>query len=179
MKEENLEKMLSELADATARPVRSGLAEDIKNRIPHRLIPHKGGLDTINIIVDLRISRLTAAAAIIITIVLCASFFGERDLTDGGVLHNSTLLVKHLCGWEGDGNGILVGRSKYEHLLERGECVEWYGDSVNLQDSNAVLMHWRLPEGKYGVFFVDGNETVVSAEQLVELLTRMLRKEPR
>lgn len=179
MKEEKIEKMLNELADATAQPVRDGLAEEIKNRIPHRLIPHRGGLDTINIIVDLRISKLTAAAAIIMTIILCANFFGERDQAGGGVFHNSMLLVRHLCGWEGGGDDLFIGRSKYERLLEQGERVEWYGDSVDLQDGNAVLMHWQLPDGRYGVFFVDGNEAVVNAEQLIELLTRMLRKETR
>ena len=177
MKEEKLEKMLNDLADATAQPIRNGLAEDIKHRIPHRLIPHKGGLDTINIIVDLRISRLAAAAAIIITIVLCANFFGERESADGNIFHNSMLLIKHLSGREDAGrNGISVGRSKYEHLLERGERVEWYGSCIAPQDSNAVLMHWQLSDGKYGVFFVDGREAQVNPEQLIELLTHMLQK---
>ncbi len=177
MKEEKLEKMLNDLADATAQPVRNGLAEDIKHRIPHRLIPQRGGLNTINIIVDLRISRLTAAAAIIITIVLCANFFGERDSSDGSIFHNSMLLIRHLSGREdAASNEISVGRSKYEHLLERGERVQWYGSSIDPQDSNAVLMHWQLPNGNYGVFFVDGREAEVNPERLIELMTHMLQK---
>jgi len=177
VKEEKVEKMLNELADATAQPVRNGLAEEIKHRIPHRLVTHKGGLDTINIIVDLRISRLTAAAAIIITIVLCAGFFGERDSTDPSIFHNSMLLIKHLSGLEGaDESGLSVGRLKYERLLERGANVEWYGDSINPQDSNAVLMHWQMSDGRYGVFFADGREAQVNAEQLIELLTFTLHK---
>ena len=176
-KEEKIEKMLNELADATAQPVRSGLAEEIKNRIPHRLIPHKGGLDTINIIVDLRISKLTAAAAIIMTIVLCAGFFGDKESTGEGIFHNSMLLVKYLGGWgDTSENSLLIGRSQYELLLERGESVEWYGDSIDPEDSNAVLMHWQLSDDKYGVFFADGREAQVSSEELIQLLAYTLQK---
>ena len=42
---------------------RPGLAREIKDRIPARLVRHR--MDTISIIVDLRISRLAAAAAIL------------------------------------------------------------------------------------------------------------------
>ena len=69
MREEKLEKLLNELADATAEQPRPGLAEDIRRRIPQQLSPHRGRMDTINIIIDLRISRLAAAAAIIITMI--------------------------------------------------------------------------------------------------------------
>ena len=36
MKEERLQKLLNGLAKATEEPVRPGLAEDIKDQIPHR-----------------------------------------------------------------------------------------------------------------------------------------------
>jgi hypothetical protein len=76
VREEKLGKLLNELADATAGPVHPYLAEEIKHQIPQQLSPHKGGIDTVNIIIDLRISKLAAAAAIIITMILFANFFG-------------------------------------------------------------------------------------------------------
>ena len=79
MKEEKLGKYLNELADATVEPVREGLAEDIKHRIPHGIRPHRKGMDTINIIIDLRIGKLAAVAVIVLTMVLCANFFGGTD----------------------------------------------------------------------------------------------------
>ena len=173
-KAEDIKELLNELTDATAEPVRPGLAEDIKHQIPHRLLPHKGGMNTINIIIDLRINKLTAAAAIIITIVFCATFLGDRDSTGGDVLHDSMLLIKY---WTGAGeNNISDGRSRYEHLLGRGEKVVWYGDLLKAKDSSAVLMQRTLGDGKYEIIFVDGREKQVSAEELVKLLTEMLQK---
>lgn len=171
---EEIKELLNELADATAEPVRAGLGEDIKHKIPHRLLHHRGGMDTINIIIDLRINKLAAAAAIIMTIVFCATFLGSRGSTDSSVLQDSMLLIKYWAG--AGGNGISAGRSKYEHLLEYGKEVVWYGDSLKTKDGSAVLMQHRLGDGEYEVTFVDGREKQVSAEELVKLLTKMLQK---
>lgn len=173
-KEEELKGLLNKLPNATTEPVRPGLGEDIKRQIPHRLLPHRGGLDTINIIIDLRINKLAAAAAIIITIVFCATFLGGRDSTGGSVLQDSMLLIKY---WgAADASNISAGRAKYEHLLSRGEDVLWYGDWLSPKDSNAVLMQRKLADGKYEVMFVNGREREVNAEDLIKLLTEMLQK---
>jgi len=155
-------------------PVPQRLGEDIKRQIPHRLSPHRVGMDTINIIIDLRINKLAAAAAIIITIVLCATFLGDRDSTGGGVLQDSMLLIKY---WgAADAGNISAGRSKYELLLSRGEEVVWYGDWLDPKDGNAVLLQRRLADGIYEVTFVDGHEKQVDSEELIKLLARMLQK---
>ncbi|MFZ2146677.1 MAG: hypothetical protein WAV28_05595 [Sedimentisphaerales bacterium] len=173
-KEEELKDLLNKLPDATTEPVRPGLAGDIKRQIPHRLSPHRVGIDTINIIIDLRINKLTAAAAIIITIVFCATFLGGRDSTGGGVLQDSMLLIKYLGA--ADKSDISAGRSKYEHLLQRGEDVVWYGDQLDPKDSGAVLMQRSLADGTYEVMFIDGHEKQVTPEELIQLLTKMLQK---
>ncbi len=155
-------------------PVPQRLGEDIKRQIPHRLSPHRVGMDTINIIIDFRINKLAAAAAIIITIIFCATFLGGRDSTGGSVLQDSMLLIKY---WgAADAGNISAGRSKYEHLLSRGEEVVWYGDWLNPKDSNAVLLQRRLADGIYEVTFVDGHEKQVDSEELIKLLARMLQK---
>jgi len=97
MSEKNIEKLLSDLAQVTAEPTRKGLGEDIKSRIPHKLTPHKGK-DTINIMIDLRISKLTAAAAIIITLILCVNFLGEKNTNSLGLVQESKLLVNYFFG---------------------------------------------------------------------------------
>ena len=73
MKKEEIDVLLNKLADKTQESVHPELSEDIKHQIPHRLLTHRGGLDTIKIIIDLRINKLTAAAAIIITIIFLLS----------------------------------------------------------------------------------------------------------
>ena len=173
MKEENVEQLLSELAARTTEPARPGLGQEIKQRIPHRLTRHKIGWDTVNIIIDLRLNRSVAAAVIIVAVLVFLNVFGGRD-TSGGLFQDSKLLLKYLGG--ASQNDVSAGRMKYEHLLQRGENVTWYGDWVDPADSNAVMMQQKLPAGKYVVTFVDGHEMEVDSEQLVELLSRTMRK---
>ncbi len=173
MKEEKIEKLLNELGRRVTEPVRPGLGEQIRRQIPHRLVRHKIG-DTINIIIDLRLSKSVAAAVIVVTIILLLNLLGGRDSTGSGILQDSVLLIKY---WGGAGESrVSACRLRYEHLLHRGEDVTWYGDSIDPEDSNAVLMQHKLPDGQYVVTFVDGREREVNSEELVTLLTRMLQK---
>jgi hypothetical protein len=173
MKEGNVEQLLSELAARATEPVRPGLGQEIKERIPHRFTRHKIGWDTVNIIIDLRLNRSVAAAVIIVAVLLLLNVFGGRD-TSGGFFQDSMLLLRY---WGGAGqNDVSTGRTKYEHLLQRGENVTWYGDWVNPADSDAVLMQQKLPAGKYIVTFVDGREVEVDSERLIELLSRTMQK---
>ena len=178
MREEKLEKLLNELADATTEPVHPHLAEDIKHQIPQQLSPHRGGLDTVNIIIDLRISKLAAAAAIILTMILWASFFGSRSPAGDSMYRDGKLLIKYcLGGIVADRSSVLAtAKSRYEYLVQTGKDVVYYGDSVDLQDNNAVLIQWKLSNGEYRVVFGDLREETVSAEELIRLQVRMLQK---
>jgi hypothetical protein len=172
-KEQELKELLNKLSDATTEPVPPALAEDIKRQIPHRLSHHRVGLDTINIIIHLRINKLTAAAAIIITIIFCATFLDGKDST-GGVLQDSMLFIKYWA--TADTANISAIKTRYNRLLGRGEDVVWYGDRITTKDNSAVLMQRKLPDGKYEVMFADGHEKQVTAEELIPLLSRMLQK---
>lgn len=174
--QEKLPKLLNELADATAaEPVADGLAEDIKQQIPHRLAAHRGGMNTVNIMIDLRISKLAAAAVIIITMFLCASFLGGWDSTGGGIYQESKTLVRYLLGDAGKGD-VLAGRTRYEYLASQGKDIVYYGDSIDSADKDAVLMHLKLSDGKYKVIFADLRTEVVTAEELIKLQAQMLQK---
>ena len=176
MREEKLEKLLNELGRRIAGPVRPGLAEDIKNQIPHKLIPHRGGLDTISIIIDLRVSRVAAAAVIIVTMILCVSFLGARNSPGGSMYKDGKLLLKYCLGDSGGASEISAGRSVYEHLVRQGRDVVYYGDRIASEDGNTVLMHWKLGDGEYGVMFTDLHTRTISAEELISLQAQMLRK---
>jgi hypothetical protein len=176
MNEEKLTKLLNDLADATAEPVRRGLTEDIKQQIPQRLSPHKGGTDTIHIVINLRISKLAAAAVIIVTILLCAGLFGGRDWTSDGIVGG----VRDSLAWLGAGRAdVLAVRSRYEDLERQGKRVVFYGDNIAPGDNSAILMRLKLPDGKYRVVFGDGSTRIVNAEELIELHSRMLLKKIR
>jgi hypothetical protein len=177
VREEKLEKLLNELADATAEPVHPHLAEDIKHQIPQQLSPHRGGLDTVNIIVDLRISKLAAAAAIIITMILWANLLRSRSSADEGIYQDGKLWIKYCLGSIGaDRSNVLTAKSRYEHLAQMGKDIVYYGDSIDPQDSNAVLIQWKLSDGQYKVVFGDLREETVGAEELIKLQARMLQK---
>ena len=177
MREENLVKLLNELTERTAESVRPGLAEDIKCQVPHRLIPHRGGMGTINIMIDLRISKLAAAAVIIITMILLASFLGGQDSAGDGIFQDSKLLIKYCLGSrDARRSDVSASRSRYEYLVHQGKDAVYYGDSIDPEDSDAVLMQWKLSDGMYGVIFGDGREREVGAGELIKLQARMLQK---
>jgi len=178
MTEGELKELLNELADGTAEPVREGLNEDIKCRIPQSLEPHRGGRDTINIIIDLRISRLAAAAVIITTIVLLASFFSSRDSAGKGIYQDSKLLIGYILGGEdARRSDVLAGLSKLrEAMAQQGREVVYYDNKPDPQDRYAVVMHWKLPDGRYGVIFGDLTTKTVSADTLIMLQAWMLQK---
>ena len=173
MKEEGLKKLLNELAEVTKETVRPALGEKIKQNIPQTLSPHKHATDTIHIAINLRISKLAAAAVIIITILLCAGLFGGRDWTSVGLVAG---IRDSLVGLGAGRADILAVRSKYEDLARQGMLVVYYGDSIDKEDSSAVIMQLKISDAEYRVVFADGSTTIVNAEQLVELLSRTLQK---
>ena len=174
MEQKQIQQLLTELGPRLTEPVPPDLGEQIKQRIPHRLTRHKISWDTVNIIIDLRLSKSVAAAVIVVTLVLLLNLFGDRDSPMGGIVQDGVLLVKY---WGGKGKiDLSTARTKYEHLLERGEEVAWYGGSVDPKDHHAVLMHQKLADGKYIVTFTDGHEQEVDSEEMIRLMTRMLRE---
>jgi len=170
MKEEKLGKLLNELADRIPKAVRPGLAEDIKSRIPQDIKPHRVGLDTINIIIDLRISKLAAAAVIIITLVLLAGLLSGSDSTDGGIYQDGKLLIRHFLA-----GGIIDRAEPLAKTIQQSKKVVYYGDCIDPDDSNAVLMQWKISNNEYRVIFADGRAKTVNAEELIKLQARMLQ----
>jgi len=178
MREEKLVQLLSELAKRSAEQVRPGLAEDIKQRIPQHLPLRRARRDTINIIIDLRINKLAAAAVIILTLLLFANFLRGKD--SNGLYQDSKLVAKYLLsGQMTQRPDFAAAMLKYKYLTKQGKDVAFYGDIINPQDSNAVLMQWRLSDGRFRVMFNDLREKTVSPAELIKLQTRMLQGKAR
>ncbi len=174
MGERNVENLLRQLSDAAAEPVRAELAESIKSRIPDHLGAHRHGLDTINIIIDLRISRLAAAAVILGVMLLFAVLLGGRQpASEGLVSELKYSLVAENAGKE----QVLASMGKlYEYLARQGKDVTYYGDVVDTDDRDAMLMHWKLPDGSYKVIFGGYRLETVTSEELIRIQARMLRR---
>jgi hypothetical protein len=171
MAEDKLKELLNEQADATAEQVREGLNEDIKRRIPQSLVPHRGGWDTINIIIDLRISRLAAAAVIIITMILLAGLFGGRD----SIGEDSKLWIKNCLQGESTHRSDVLS-TLGEVLVQQGREVVYYDNKPDTEDIYAVVMHWKLQDGRYGVIFGDLTTKTVTPNTLIKLQARMLQE---
>jgi hypothetical protein len=174
MDNDKLGMLLNDLAEHNAEAAHPGLANDIKQNIPPDLASHRKGMDSIKIMIDLRVGRLTAAAAIIIATILLANLLNRRSSAGDGVYQELKVLTGYLLG-DADEGSIAAGRTQYEYLLGKGREVVFYGEGVDWSDSNSVMMHCKLADGKYRIVFVNLHEQEISAEQLIEIQARMLQ----
>lgn len=173
MDEQKIENLLNELADKTVELPPTALAEDIKNRIPAPLKSHRAA-DSFNIVINLRVSKLAAAAAIILTIALWANFLERPDSTAGNIYNDCKLfLTYHLAG---SSNELSVAKTRYQYLLDKGKDAVFYSQNINPKDSDAILLQWKLSDGHYRVIFANLREETVSAEELIKLQGQMLQK---
>ena len=177
MEDKKIQALLSKLASATAETVRGDLAERIKHQIPPRLAHHWGAWHRFSILIDLRISRLAAAAVIIIATVILGNFLGDWDPMGKGIYQDSKLLFQYFRYGEDTGrDDVLAGMAKFQDYLARnGRDVTYYSNNIDPKGKYAVLMHWKLPNGKYRVIFGDLRPGTVSAEVLIILQARMLQ----
>ena len=176
MSDQNLERLLREVPDKGIEKAPAGLADQIKSRIPARLTRHK--LGTINIIVDLRINKLTAAAAIILTVVLLIGLLGLREPETGKIYQDGRLLLRYCLEGEDAGRADMLADlpKLYEGLVRQGKEAVYYGDWANLDDKYAIVMHWKLPDGRYTVVFADLTARTISPQMLIRLQARMLHE---
>ncbi len=177
MKDERIEKLLYELADAASEQPRAELAEDIKNRIPQQLSHLKKKMDTVNIIIDLRVNKLAAAAVIIVSMILLANIFSGKDTGGAGLLQESKLLIRYFLAKDNDRTGDVLPEMSniYKTLIEEGKEAVYYGGMVSAADGNSVLMHWKLADDKYRVIFTDSRIKTVNADELIKLQVEMLQ----
>jgi hypothetical protein len=162
-------------SEKLAGSVRPGLSREIKQRIPDRLSPH--GIGTINIIVDLRASRIAIAATILIGLAVLAGVVGSR----GGVFQmyrDGKLLVKYaMVGEDAYRTEALSNlMSLRDNLVSQGREVVYYGDRGNSKDGMAILMQWKIDDEKYGVILGDFSAQTVTTNTLIRLQVRMLQQ---
>jgi len=171
--------LLQALAERGIERARPDLCDRIKARIPARLTVHR--LDTINIIVDLRISRVAAAAAILLALFLIGGFFGTRDASGTRFYEDGKLFLRYALGGEGACRAeFLDNLVRFrDELAAQGREVVYYGDQVKLQDPCAVIMHWKVSEDRYAVILGDLTTRTVSARTLITLQAHMLQARSR
>ena len=177
MEKRRIEELLRILPGRWIERARPGLAGEIKSRIPHRLSPHR--MDTVSIIIDLRVSRVAAAAVILLAVFLIATFFGGRNAVGRDMYEDGKLFLKYTLGGENACKADIVqGLAKFrDDMVAQGRDVVFYGDRVNLNDPYAILMHWTISENKYGVILGDLSARTVTAKTLIRLQARMVQEQ--
>jgi len=177
MDKERIEDLLDAYGRRAIEPARDGFLQEIKARIPRRLVPHR--LDTINIIVDLRVSRIAAAAVILVAVLVAGMFFGRGAGSDG-VFSDSKIFLKYALGGEGAYRSDVAGKLAIfrDNLAARGREVVYYGPKAEKVDPHAILMHWKLSDDEYGVILGDLSARTVTAKTLIRLQSHMLREDP-
>ena len=136
-------------------------------------------MDTISIIVDLRISRVAAAAIIFVALFVAAGFFGGREAISGGVYRNSKLFLNYTLKGEDAYRGQITETlaTFRDALIAQGRDVVYYGDRAESNDPHVVLMHWKLSDDQYGVILGDMSARTVHARTLIRLQAYMLSNE--
>ncbi|MHC4457476.1 MAG: hypothetical protein ACYS0I_10365 [Planctomycetota bacterium] len=80
---------------------------------------------------------------------------------DGGLIDEEQAKQK--------GHDVFFASAYYSKLLREKKDPAYYGDTVTVEDSDKMLMRWRISDGQYRVVFGDLSRKNVSAEQLAEL----------
>jgi hypothetical protein len=179
MNDVKIEKLLNELTEATRIPVRTGLSQEIKGQIPSNFGYSKRNRDGFNIMIDLRISKIAAAAIIIITLFLSASYYGAPDSAGSSFLRDSKVMLRYIIKGEKAKTTLASGSMEdlYKMLVQSGRDVVYYGDTTTVKDKDAIIMQWKIADNKYSVVFGDLSVKTVTAEELVKLQAKMLQKQ--
>jgi len=177
MEKDRLENLLNELTERTGEPVRPGLAEDIKGTIPAELSRHRGGLDTIRIMIDLRVNKLAAAAVIIAAMIIGITFWPDGASNSDGLYQDGKFLVEYLLKGEmASSKNMLAGLPGSSDFFQDGREAVYYGEGVEGGDKDALIMHWKISEDSYRVIYGDFRTEVVTASELIRLQAKMLQR---
>lgn len=179
MSEKSTKNLLKRLPQRLAESVPTDLGQKIKQQIPQRLLPHRWGGETVNIIVHLRISRLTAVAAIVLTLVLCVQFFSDHNPNQNAGLYDEVKVLLNLLpgteGTEADFQASFL-KGQQDKLVSRGIDVVYFENAYDKDSPQTLLMYWKLPSGQYSVIYRDLRKENVSPEKLIKLQADMIRQ---
>jgi hypothetical protein len=70
---------------------------------------------------------------------------------------------------EGKTFDIFFASAFYDKLIREKKDVAYYGEKITVEDSDKVLMRWKISKYKYRVIFGDLSRQIVTAEKLAEL----------
>jgi len=179
MEQERLGNLLRKLGEHTNEPAGNYLANRIKNQIPENPALHKSSLHNVRIIIDLRVNKLTAAAAIIFTLAICLAIFGSRSTTGNDFIQNIRGIVLYF--FQADNKDaqlaeIVKKAGRNDSASLQIKEIVYYGDFNGSAGSDTLLMHWKLDDGKYRVVFSDFRTVLVDENELIDLQAKMLKR---
>lgn len=176
---QRVEDLLKALARHGIERARPGLAREIKDRIPRRLIPRRS--DMIGLIAGLRVNRFAAAATILLTLLVVGSLLGGHNAIGKQMYEDSKLLLQYTLGGENACRArVIESLMQFRNdMAAQGREVVCYGNQADTRDRCAILMYWKLSDedDKYGVVLGDLSIRTVSGDMLIRLQTYMLERQ--
>lgn len=173
----NTQDKLRELARCIAEPIPVHLSEKIRKNIPTRL-HHRWGKDAVNIIIHLRISRLTAFIVIVLTLLICWFSFGTHSADEGSLSAHFLMLMELLPTAGTESATLKAYESTYQRLVEDGYESVYYGNIAELDDPSDIMLYWRLGEDRYRVIFADGHSPgIIDTEALLQFHELFIRNQ--
>lgn len=173
MEDKKIEVLLKELSNHTKANAGHGLDDKIKRYIPNIFMYRSDGARTIKIIIDLKLNQI-AAVVIILTVIVCVHIFGDKDSPISTLCEDAKIVVQFMMGDIAWNNKVTA--SDYKQLIPDGKDFVYYGDSVDATDSDSVVMHWQLDDGRYRVYLGNMRMKTVTADELIELQAKMIQK---
>jgi len=174
MQNNDIEKMLKDLAVKTSELAPEGLSDRIKEQIPSELKEYKGKFDTVRIIVDIKIGRLAAAVIIILMIIFCTDIYNRAEYGNT-FLGDTKFLFSYIAGTSMPNPTGNLEPSESGVFSMGGREVFYCGDDKS-GSKDAILMHWEIAEGQHRIVFADQSTKIVSGDELIELLSNALRE---
>ncbi len=173
--ERKTEELLEDMARHISEPVPHDLGERIKVRIPPVLTQCQGAKGPVNIIVHLRISRLAAAAAIVITMMICGLIYRSHSQDTEGLYDDLKTLVTFLPNRGEPTEQVMAGFQNFSlSLQEKGKDVVFFGNVIDKPSADTLLMYWQMDNGDYRVVYGDFCVSQLNTTELIEAQSRML-----
>ncbi len=171
MKKDIIENNLHKISGQTNCPAPNHLCDDIKKQLDTPAAAKPKG--HINIVIDLRINKYVAAAAIIISIIMFANLL---NLHSGQTLYNETKIVLQSLLHKDSGHTDFSDFKKLcKKLKSAGHKIEYLGDTADLKNPDSILMYTKLEGDRYSVRFINLRTEIFTSKQLIAHQTRLLQ----
>ena len=174
MKNDTIENNLHKISNQTNCPAPNHLCANIKKQLDTQADSPAKPKGHINIVIDLRINKYVAAAAIIISTIMFANLL---NLHSDRTLYSETKIVLQSLLHKNSHHADFSDFKKLcEKLKAAGHQIEYLGDTADRSDPDSILMYTKLADGNFSVRFINLRTEIFTSQELIAHQTKLLQK---